>query len=140
MAEIRWSVSISKFQRIFYVSFSWKNSELCIYHFFIWSNLNFLHNAQWKKNPHSVIYSFYANLLHLFIMILIVSSQSPYVAIVVFVQIISIVIDVVHSSVVDDVTVTVDGIMLVIWAVGWDHCQKLLLQTHIEVLCLTRQL
>ena len=37
-AEIRWSVCISKSQRILCVSFSRTGSVLCIYHFFVWSN------------------------------------------------------------------------------------------------------
>ena len=47
---------------------------------FIWSNLNFLHNSQWIILPtqsYLVLYSLCANLLHLFIMRLIVSSLSP---------------------------------------------------------------
>ena len=47
LVEIRWSVCISKSQRIFCVSFSWTDSGLCISHFVVWSNLNFLHNSQW---------------------------------------------------------------------------------------------
>ena len=47
LAKIRWSVCISKFQRILCVSFSRTDSELCIYHLFVWSNLNFLHNSLW---------------------------------------------------------------------------------------------
>ena len=44
LASIGWSVSMSKFQRILYVSFSWTGSWLCIYYSFVWSNFNFLHN------------------------------------------------------------------------------------------------
>ena len=42
---------ISKSQRIFGVSFSKTDSWLCIYHLFVWSNLNFLHNFQWITPP-----------------------------------------------------------------------------------------
>ena len=41
--EIKWSIFISKSQRSFYVSFSRINSELCIYHLFVW--WNFLHDS-----------------------------------------------------------------------------------------------
>ena len=43
LVEIRWSIRISKSQKILCVSFSRTDSGLCIYHLFIWSNLNFLH-------------------------------------------------------------------------------------------------
>ena len=33
--------------RSLWVSFSWADSGLCIYHLFIWSNFNFLHNTLW---------------------------------------------------------------------------------------------
>ena len=46
LAEVRWSVCISKSLRTFCVSFSWSDSGLCIYHLFVWSNFNFLHNSQ----------------------------------------------------------------------------------------------
>ena len=49
--EIRWSVCISKSQRILFVSFSRTDFELCIYHLFVWSKLNFLHNSQWMTLP-----------------------------------------------------------------------------------------
>ena len=45
-AEIMQSVCISKSLRILCVSFSWTDSRLWIYHFFIWSNFNLLPNAQ----------------------------------------------------------------------------------------------
>ena len=38
LAEIRWSVCISKSQRSLCVSFSRRDAELCIYHLFVWSN------------------------------------------------------------------------------------------------------
>ena len=51
LAEIRWSVFISKFNRSLYVSFSRTDSGLCIYYLFVRSNLNFLHNSQWITLP-----------------------------------------------------------------------------------------
>ena len=42
LAETRWSVCISKFQRTLCDSFSWTVSWLCIYQLFVWSDLNFL--------------------------------------------------------------------------------------------------
>ena len=76
---IRWSICISKFQRILCVSFSWTDSGLCIYHLFIWSNLNFLHKSLWIIFPTQlclILYSLYTNLLHSLIMWLIISSLS----------------------------------------------------------------
>ena len=46
-AEIRWSVCMSKSHRSLCVSFSRTGAGLCIYHLFVWSNLNFLHISQW---------------------------------------------------------------------------------------------
>ena len=43
LAEIRWSVRISKTQTILCVSFSRTDSGLSIYHLFVWSKLNSLH-------------------------------------------------------------------------------------------------
>ena len=51
LADIKWSVCISKPLRGFCVSFSRTDSTLCIYHLFIWSNYNFLHNSQWITLP-----------------------------------------------------------------------------------------
>ena len=81
LAEIRWSVCMSKSQRNLCVSFSWTGAELCIYHLLVWLNINFLHISQWITLPTQsclVLYSFYANLLHSLIMWLIVSSLSPH--------------------------------------------------------------
>ena len=81
LAKIRWPVCISKSQRMLYVSFSRTDSGLCIYHLFVWSNLNFLHNSQWitfRTQLCLVLYSFGAYLLHSFIMWLIVSFLSPH--------------------------------------------------------------
>ena len=65
LAEIRSSVCTSKFQRSLCVSFSRTAAGLCLYHLFVWSNLNFLHISQWITWPTQsclVLYS-YANLL-----------------------------------------------------------------------------
>ena len=77
LVEIRWSVCISKSQRSLCISFSRTNSKLCIYHLFIWSNLNFLHNSQWitfLTQLCLVLYSFCNNLLYSLSMWLIISS------------------------------------------------------------------
>ena len=79
LAEIRWSVCMSKSHRSLCVWFSWTGAGLCIYHLFVWSNLNFLHISQWINLPIQsflVLYSFCANLLHSLIMWLIVSFLS----------------------------------------------------------------
>ena len=81
LVEIRWSVCKSKSQRSLYVSLSRTAARLCIYHLFVWSNLNFLRISLWITLPtHSclVLYSFWANLLHSLIMWLMVSSLSPH--------------------------------------------------------------
>ena len=79
LAEIWWSVCMSKSHRSLCVSFSWTGAGLCIYHLLIWSNLNFLHISQCITLPTQsclVLYSFCANLLHSLIMWLMVSSLS----------------------------------------------------------------
>ena len=43
LAEIRWSVCLSKSHRSLCVSFSRTDAGLCIYHLFVWSNLNILY-------------------------------------------------------------------------------------------------
>ena len=81
LAEIRWSVCMSKSHRSLCVSFSRTGAGLCIFHLFVWSNLNFLHTSQWitlLTQSSLVIYSFYANLLHSLIKWLIVSSLSAH--------------------------------------------------------------
>ena len=63
------------------VSFSRTGAGLCIYHLLVWLNLNFLHISQWITLPTQlclVLYSLCANLLHSFIMWLMVSSLSPH--------------------------------------------------------------
>ena len=81
LAEIWWSVCISKSQRHLYVPFSWTDSGLCIYHLLVWSNFNISHIFQWiTLTTHSclVLYSFCASLLHSLIMWLIISSLSSH--------------------------------------------------------------
>ena len=43
LAKIRWFVCISKSQSSLCVSFCRTDSSLCIYHLFVWSNLNSMH-------------------------------------------------------------------------------------------------
>ena len=81
VAEIRWSVYISKSQWSLCMSFSRRDSGLYIYYLFVWLNFNFLHNSQWITLPTQsclVLYSFWANLQHYFIIWLVVSSLSPH--------------------------------------------------------------
>ena len=81
LADIRWSVCISKSQWNLCVSFSRTDVGLCIYYLFVWSNFNFLHNSQWITLPSQsclILYSFCANFLHSLIMCLIVSSLSAH--------------------------------------------------------------
>ena len=79
LAEIRQSVFTSKSHRSLCVSFSRTGAGLCIYHLLVWSNLNFLHISQWITLPTqsclTFLYSFCANLLHLFIIIIIHSLE-----------------------------------------------------------------
>ena len=68
LAEIRWSICISKSQRISCISFFRTDSGLCIYHLFIWSNFSFLHNSLWiplLTLSYLVLKFFSANLLYL---------------------------------------------------------------------------
>ena len=51
LAEMRWSVFILKSQRSLCILFYWTISRLCIYHLFVWSNFNFLHNSLWISFP-----------------------------------------------------------------------------------------
>ena len=81
LAEIRWSICISISQSSLCVSVSRSDYGMCIYHFFAWSNSNFLHNSQWIILPNQsclVLYSFWASLLHSLIMWWIVLSLSPH--------------------------------------------------------------
>ena len=81
MAEIRRSVSTTKFLRSMCVSFSITDSRFCLYPLFLESNLNFLHSSQWLTLPTLsclVLYSFWINLLHSLNMWLIHLSLSPH--------------------------------------------------------------
>ena len=72
---------MSKSHRSLCVSFSKTGAGLCIYHLFVWSNLNSLLISQWINLPTQsclVLYSFCANLLHSLIIWLMVSSLSPH--------------------------------------------------------------
>ena len=51
LADIRWSVCMSKSKRSLCVSFSRANAGLYKYHFFVLSIFNFLHNFQWIALP-----------------------------------------------------------------------------------------
>ena len=74
--EIMLSVCVSKSQWNLCLSFSRADSELCIYHLFVWANLNILHSSQWITLPTQsrlVLESFCANLPHSLIMWLMAS-------------------------------------------------------------------
>ena len=51
LGEIRGFVCMSKSHRSLCVLFSRTGAGLCIYHMFVWSNLNFLHISQWITLP-----------------------------------------------------------------------------------------
>ena len=79
LAGIRWSVCMLKSHRSLCILFSRAGAGLSIYHFLIWSNLNFLYISQWitlLTQSYLVLYSFCANLLHSLIMWMMVSSLS----------------------------------------------------------------
>ena len=81
LAEIRWSICMSKSHRNLCVSFSRTGAGLCVCHLLAWSNLNFLHISMWITLPTQsclALYSLCANLLHSLIMWLMVSSLSPH--------------------------------------------------------------
>ena len=81
LAEIRWSVCMSKSHMSLCVSFSRTGAGMCIYNLFVWINLNFLNISQWITLPTQsclVLYSFCANLLPSLIMWLMVSSLSTH--------------------------------------------------------------
>ena len=67
-AEIKQSVCISKSLRSLCISFSRTDSGLCIYHWFVWSNFNFLHNSQWINLAHPDV----SSLILFFIIIIVV--------------------------------------------------------------------
>ena len=61
LAEIRWSVCMLKSHWSLYVSFSRTGAGLCIYHWLVCSNLNFLHISQLITLPNQsclFLYSF----------------------------------------------------------------------------------
>ena len=81
LAEIRWSVCMSKSHRSFCMSFSRTCAGLCLYHLLEWSNLNFLHISQWITLPTQsclVLYFFCTNFLYSLNMWLMVSSLSQF--------------------------------------------------------------
>ena len=81
LAGIRWSVCILESHRSLCESFSRTGAGLCIYHLLVWWNLNFLHISQWITLPTQsclALYSRCANLLHSFIIWLMVWSLSPH--------------------------------------------------------------
>ena len=62
-----WSGLGDSFEKISLVSFSKRDSGLCIYHSLIWSNSNLLHNYLWITFPTQswlLLSSFCASLLH----------------------------------------------------------------------------
>ena len=83
LAESKWSVCISKSERSLCVSFSWRDSGLCINYLFVWSNFNFLHNSQWITLPTQAFLVFYspcASLLNslLLLLLLLLSNMSSH--------------------------------------------------------------
>ena len=77
LAEIRWSVSISKSQSSLCVSFSRKYARLCIYDLFVWLYFNVLHSSRWITFPNQlclVLYFFWVSLLNSLILWFIVLS------------------------------------------------------------------
>ena len=79
LVEVRGSVCMPKSNRSLCVPFSNTDTGLCIYHLFVWSNLNFLHISQWitlLTQSCLILYSFCANLLHSLIMWFMISSLS----------------------------------------------------------------
>ena len=89
LAEIKWSVSMSKSHRSLCVSFSRTAVGLCIYHLLVWSNLNFLHITL-PTQSYLLLYSFCANLRHSLIMWLLVSSLSTHCLHLIFCCVLSI--------------------------------------------------
>ena len=80
LAEICWSVCISKSKRNVCVSLSKMDSRLYVYHLFSWSNLNLFSQFQVDHLTHPVMSSllhFCTNLMFSLIMWLMISSLSP---------------------------------------------------------------
>ena len=57
LAEIRWSICISKSKRTSCVSFSRTDSVLCIHHLFVWSDFNLLHSSKRDHFSHRIVTS-----------------------------------------------------------------------------------
>ena len=55
LVKIKWFVYMSKSQRSLCVSFSGTDVGLCIYHLFVWSNFNILHNCGSLYSPCRVL-------------------------------------------------------------------------------------
>ena len=94
LSKIRWSVCMSRSQRSLSVLFSRTDAGLWIYHLFVWSNFNFLHNSlgiTLLTQLCLVLHTFCANLLHSHITWLIVSSLKPHKLHLLFCCILSIV-------------------------------------------------
>ena len=95
LAEITWSICMSKSHKSLSVLFSRTGAGLCIYHLFVWSNFNSLHISELITLPTLsclVLYSFCANLLHLLIMWLMVSSLSAHSVNLLFCYVLSILV------------------------------------------------
>ena len=77
LTEIKWSICILKSRWTLCVSFSKTDSGMGIYHMFVWSNSNFLHNFRWiafLTQSYLVLFYWRTHLLHSIIMWLIASS------------------------------------------------------------------
>ena len=73
---IRWSVCIPKSQRILSVSFFRTDSDFCIYHLAVWSNLNFLLKSRLSSFLTCLVwYSFCAIIIIIIITIIITINR-----------------------------------------------------------------
>ena len=72
LAEIKWFVCISNFQRILCVSFSRMDSGLHLYHWLRWSNFSFLHNSPLDHLSHPVVFSLVLFIIIIFLLIIII--------------------------------------------------------------------
>ena len=78
LAEIRWSICMSKSYWSLCVSFCMTGAGLCIYHLFVGSDLNFLYISLWITLPTQsclVLFSFCGNLMHSIIIIIIIKTS-----------------------------------------------------------------
>ena len=67
LTKSRWTVCMSKSQRILCISFFRTDTGMCIYYLFPCSNFSFLHSSLWLTFPNLlclVLYSFCTSLLH----------------------------------------------------------------------------